>query len=310
MSKTTYWLIRKTCEFLGKDWPFENIKIFNGYYNHYRAGDTVDDYAFCINSKLLYLCNLRNHHKKTFEHFLKENVPTGIDHLLFNRNDTNEKFQTEEEILEELVKTFKETKGIILVLLSGLDITRIETIYHACRRCNKTFLIDFFTANVLKTINKKAKDSVPFPSREDHIDVCVYYPDGLLSVAEERETEKKFVDSFFKRQNVWYNFYLSELDKMTGGIVMLVHPNVQADLEHYLHQYSGGCLINSMPECYKQDPKTRQFLDFIAYKGMAIKDINTSGHVDLPTFKKVVETVKPKNLVNVLTVADCEIVEL
>jgi ribonuclease J len=107
MNKTTYLLIRKMCEFLGKEWSFENIKIINGYYDHFRAGDEVDNYVFCINAKLLYLCNLRNHNKKIFDYFLKKHVPIGIDHLLFNGNDTNEKFQTEEEILEELVKIIR-----------------------------------------------------------------------------------------------------------------------------------------------------------------------------------------------------------
>jgi ribonuclease J len=53
---------------------------------------------------------------------------------------------------------------------------------------------------------------------------------------------------------------------------------------------------------YKDQPgSTKDFLDFIAGRGMPIKHIHTSGHADLDGLKRMVNAVKPKNLVPIHT---------
>jgi ribonuclease J len=83
---------------------------------------------------------------------------------------------------------------------------------------------------------------------------------------------------------------------------MLVRPSVRYDLERYLHNYSDGCFIYSMWGGYKnKSGSTKDFLDFINSKGMPIKDIHTSGHADLDGLRKMVDTVRPKNIVPIHT---------
>jgi ribonuclease J len=91
---------------------------------------------------------------------------------------------------------------------------------------------------------------------------------------------------------------------MADQLVMIVRPSVQPDLERYLHKYTEGCFIYSMWEGYINRPgKTKDFLDFIAAKGMPIndKDFHTSGHADLAGLKRMVDAVRPKNLVPIHT---------
>ena len=320
IGKTTYWLMRKTCEFLGKDWQLTNVHYFN-FMDTIKIGDievhaclmdqsSFDDYSFFIQTshydnehknigkKLLYMCNTRHRGKKVFNYFLKKYVHE-IDYLLIEGNSTGSndgKFQTEEDIFEEFVTTFRQTKGINLVFISEPDVARIETIYRACGTCRKTFLIDFYTASVLKTIHKKAKDTLPFPSRENFIDVLVCYPIELSMITEVREKENEFINHFLNKKYVRYNYYMGDLDKMADNLVMLVRPYFQYDLEHYFHKYTDGCFIYSMWEGHKQEDSNKKFLDFIASNGMRIKNIHTSGYMDLSTLKQAVETIKPKYL--------------
>jgi ribonuclease J len=101
-----------------------------------------------------------------------------------------------------------------------------------------------------------------------------------------------------------YKIGRDKIDEMADKLVMIVRPSVQRDLEQRLNNYTDGCFIYSMWEGYLNQPgKTKDFLDFIAAKGMPIndKDFHTSGHADLAGLKRMVDAVKPKNLVPIHT---------
>jgi ribonuclease J len=235
-----------------------------------------------------------------FEWFCS-NFQKNVDYLLLEGSTigrTDKPFPTENELEEEFVAAFKQTKGIDLVYVSGQNIDRLITIYNACKKCNRTFLIDFYTANVLRTLSKKAKDNkIPFPSRETYPEIKVYYPQFLT---------KRMMDSGLQAEVVYpftaHKIGRNKLDELADTLVMLVRPSVRYDLEHYLHNYNDGCLIYSMWDGYKTKPgSTKDFLDFITTKGMPIKDIHTSGHADLLGLKRMVEAVKPQNIVPIHT---------
>ena len=316
MGRTTHWLIRKKCAFLGGEFRLTKVHFLD-YMNSVKIEDievhacmtdnsSFDDYSFFIHDeacgeKMFFMCNARHREKKIFDYFLKKRNPE-TDYLLIEDSSTggnDEKIQTEEDLLEVFIQTFRQTKGINLVFVSETDIARIETVYRACVRCQKIFLSDFYTASVLKTVNKKARDTVPFPSRENFPEVFVYYPAELLMITEERKKEKEFIDHFLYKKHVFYNFYLDELDKKADRTVMLVSPNVQSDLEKHLHRYSDGCFIYSMREEHRQNENNRKFFDFIAGKGMETKNIHAPARVDSSALKQTVETLKPKHIVHI-----------
>jgi ribonuclease J len=250
---------------------------------------------------LFYSGDFRLHGRsaKNFDWFCNK-IHKKVDYLLLEGSTigrTDKSFPTEDELEEEFVVAFKQTKGINLVYVSGQNIDRLISIYNACRKCNKIFLIDFYTANVLKTLSKKtANNEIPFPSRETYPEIKVYYPKFLT---------QRMIDSG-KKAEVVYPFTSNKigrdkLDELADKLVMLVRPSVRYDLEHYLHKYR-GCFIYSMWNGYKTKPgSTKDFLDFINNKGMPIKDIHTSGHADLYGLKRMVETVKPKYIVPIHT---------
>ena len=52
---------------------------------------------------------------------------------------------------------------------------------------------------------------------------------------------------------------------------------------------------------YKQEKTTKDFIDFLIDKGMTEIQIHTSGHADRDSLKRMVEVLKPKNLVPIHT---------
>lgn len=55
-------------------------------------------------------------------------------------------------------------------------------------------------------------------------------------------------------------------------------------------------------EEYKKETQTNDFIKFLLGKGMTNKDIHTSGHADLGALKRMIDVLKPKNLVPVTSV--------
>jgi len=309
---STQLLIELTNTFTGKEWKVQNahhikhgkkFKIGNIEITPYLVDHAAfDAYAFLIESEgksLFYSGDFRLHGRNanTFDWF-SNNFEAEVDYLFLEGTTigrTDKPFPSESELEEEFVKTFKETKGINLVCVSGQNIDRLETIYHACRRAGKIFLVDFYTANVLKTLNKKSKDSIPFPSTHKFPMLRVYYPSSLTKIIDERGLKKLFSPPI-------YTISKDKFDEMADKLVVVVRPSVQHDLERYLHKYTDGCFIYSMYEGYKNQPgKIKDFIDFIAGKGMPIKDIHTSGHADLESLKKMVGIIKPKHIVPIHT---------
>jgi len=310
----TQLLIELTNTFTDKKWTVPNAHHIK-HDKKFKIGDieitpylmdhaAFDAYAFLIEAggkSLFYSGDFRLHGRKAkmFDLFI-DNFKKSVDYLLLEGSTigrTDKPFPTESELEDEFVETFKQTKGINLVYVSGQNIDRLVTIYRACKKCAKSFLIDVYTANVLKTINKKANKNIPFPSVENFPEIKVYFPHRLTNLIVERGMKEEFVDKFRV-----HKISKNDLDKMASQLVMLVRPSVQNDLEYKLHKYDDGCFIYSMWDGYKNQPgRTKDFLDFISSKGMPIKDIHTSGHADLSGLKRMIGAVKPKHIVPIHT---------
>jgi len=308
-------LIELTNSFTGKEWTIQNARHFKSG-KKFDIGDikitpyqmdhaAFDSYAFLIEAdgkSLFYSGDFRLHSRKSklFDWFA-DNLKANVDYLFLEGSTigrTEKPFKTESELEDDFVNTFKETKGINLVYVSGQNMDRLVTIFRACRKTRKIFLIDFYVANILKTLNKKVNTNIPFPSNQTFPEIKVYFPHFLTNRMEKEGKMLEKVSPFMPNK-----IGKDEINKMADKLVMLVRSSVQYDLEKHLKKYTDGCFIYSMYEGYKKQPgSTKDFLDFITEKGMPIKDnLHTSGHADLNGLKRMVEVVKPKYIVPIHT---------
>jgi hypothetical protein len=85
--------------------------------------------------------------------------PKSVDLLLMEgscvgRDDQT--FPTEDDLAPRFVDLFRQTPGMPLVWCSGQNIDRIVTIFKACRDAGRQFILDMYTAEMLRaTGNKK-----------------------------------------------------------------------------------------------------------------------------------------------------------
>ncbi len=257
-----------------------------------------DAYSFLIEAhgkSIFYSGDFRGHGRKekVFKWFL-HNAPQQVDALLLEGtaiSEDNTLFKTELEIENELLERFRKRDRINLTYVSGQNIDRLVSIFRACKRLNKTMVVDVYVATILKELSKFA--SLPHPSPV-YSNVRVMFP-FHTSRKLSRQGDASILYQFRD-----YKITKDEIGKQAGDIVMLVRPSMQKDLEH-IEGIEGGNLIYSMWEGYLEKPHTRQFIDYLTGRGYTMYAIHTSGHADTQTLRQMVEAMQPKTIVPIHT---------
>jgi len=309
LGKASHKLIELTAIFGGRKPVINNPKYFTSY-EKFTFGDIeitpyfmdhacCDAYAFLLcgeGKTLFYSGDFRGHGRKmkSFYKFLHI-APKNVDYMLMEGTSisrSNKRFETEEQLEKQFLKTFKDTKNINLVYVSGQNIDRLVTIFRACRKCGKLFVIDFYIANVLFELAELGY-GVPFPS-DNFPEVKVYFPSRLT----------KRIQSFGRHDLIdrfnQFSINYEEINEKTKNIVMTVRSSMDYEIKQ-IKNLKRATLIYSMWEGYKDSSSTKRFLDDIVKRGATINTIHTSGHADNYTLKKMYSAVMPKNLIPIHT---------
>jgi len=278
----------------GKPFSIGDIEIIPYLMDH----SAFDSYAFLIKdggTSLFYSGDFRRHGGKTkaFDWFA-HNVEKNVDYLLLEGTTIGRidvELKTEDDLEAELVKIFKEGKGINLIYTSGQNIDRLVSIYRACKRTGKTLAIDFYIAAVLTELSKFGK--IPYPSK-NFPEIRVFFPYRLSRMISDRGN--KDILYRFKEFKITKAQISGQFDKT----VMIVRPSMKTDLEH-IKNLKNGIFIYSVWSGYKKEDATQEFIKFLTSRGMIQREIHTSGHADRNTLKRMVEVLNPKNLVPIHT---------
>ena len=150
-----------------KTFKIGNISITPYWADH----SAFDAYSFLVEANgksLFYSGDFRSHGRKAkVFYWFTHNAPQNVDYLLLEGTTIGRKskpFKTEPEIENELVDVFKQQGKINLIYTSGQNIDRLTSIYKACKRTGKTFVVDVYVAKVLSELSKFA--GIPYPSRD------------------------------------------------------------------------------------------------------------------------------------------------
>ncbi len=185
-----------------------------------------------------------------------------------------------------MVELFKQKGKINLIYTSGQNIDRLTSIYRACKRTGKIFVVDVYVAKVLKELSKYA--GIPYPS-DTFNNIKVIFSVATNKI--DKEILYEFTDFKIKRE---------EIDNQCSNIVMVVRPSMKRNLDK-MDKIDGGNFIYSMWEGYLQKAYTKNFIDYLQNRQFTFFSLHTSGHADTQTLKKMVEAIKPKKIVPIHT---------
>ncbi|KAA3598480.1 MAG: MBL fold metallo-hydrolase [Candidatus Scalindua sp. AMX11] len=179
-----------------------------------------DAYSLLIETNgksLFYSGDFRSHGRKAkVFYWFTHNAPQNVDYLLLEGTTIsrdNKPFKTEPEIESELTNLLKRQGKINLIYTSGQNIDRITSIYKACKRTGKIFIVDVYVAKVLKELSKYA--GIPYPS-DDFENLKVMFP-YFTSRRLKNEGNEKVLYQFKK-----YKITKEEISKQSDKIVMIV----------------------------------------------------------------------------------------
>ena len=257
-----------------------------------------DAYSFLVEANgksLFYSGDFRSHGRKAKAfYWFTHNAPQNVDYLLLEGTTIsrdNKPFKTEPEIENELVEVFKQNGKINLIYTSGQNIDRLTSIYKACKRTGKLFVVDVYVAKVLKELSKYAGITYPSENFENLKVMFPYFTSRRLI----NEGNEKILYQFKK-----FKITKEEISNQSEKIVMIVRPSMQKDLEN-INGIEGGNFIYSMWEGYLNKSDTMKFVNYLTNRKFTLHKIHTSGHADTKTLKKMVEAIKPKNIVPIHT---------
>ncbi len=252
-----------------------------------------DAYAFLVSAdgkRLFYSGDLRGHGRKAraFEALLKH-PPADVDVLLMEgttigREDTGKGFKTEQELEAAFVAQIKSTQGLCLAWSSGQNIDRIVTIFRACKQTGRQFIIDLYTAEILRATGNP---NVPQGTWEG---VLVYVPE-----AQRRQVKRQATFELIERYRQ-QRIFPERLAEAAPNAVMLFRPSMSAELER------AGCLGNasliySLWEGYLAQDRLRPFHDWLSRNQIPLVPIHTSGHASVADLKRLAQAIQPKRLI-------------
>jgi ribonuclease J len=239
-------------------------------------------FAFLIeadNKRVFYSGDFRAHGREieTTENIIK-NPPENIDVLLMEgssleRLNPDQKFETEEDLERQFSETFKNTRGLALLYPSSSNAARIISIYRAAQSVGRILVLSSYTGLQLMMLK-----------------------DNRLPSFINSDVKKLVVKSSGKRHEITAEQMLIAPDKYVyvvgRGNLSLLKSMLTTDATYIYSMWSG---YNEPGEF------AYPILEQMQTCGVKITNIHTSGHADIPTLRRFLESITPKILVPIHT---------
>ena len=250
--------------------------------------------------RVLHTGDFRSHgvKGKIFEKNLKEINQVDLivtEGTSLSRN--NEKYKTEDKLIEEAINIFNKYDQVF-IMQSSTNIDRIRGFYKASKKTDKNFIQDVFTSNIVLSLNN---DNIPNPKK--FTDVYTWIPTRYKDKSYKFKTKSIYPLKKYSKQKSYIN----------NKYALMVKTSMIKDIEKLYNKnhITNACLIYSMWEGYKEKTEMKEFFQNIKKYGISdIIDLHTSGHADKDTIKLLnnlnatkvipIHTTCPEELTNIL----------
>lgn len=240
-----------------------------------------DAYAVLVESegkRLFYTGDFRAHGRKSkLTDQLIDDPPKNVDILLMEgtcigRED--QQFSTEDDLVPRLVEIFKNTSGMPLVWCSGQNLDRIVTIFKACRKSGRQFVIDLYTAEMLRATGNERMPQASW--------------DGIRVFLPFNQKLKIKTENAFHVSNPYYPYriYPETFAEVAAESVLLFRPNMVRELER-AKCLAGACVVCSEWQGYLEKESNKWFVEWLERTGTPLKPCHTSGHASISDLRRM-----------------------
>jgi ribonuclease J len=265
-----------------------------------------DSYALLVEGggrRVFYSGDYRAHGRKaTLVRKLCAHPPQGVDVLLLEgthvrRNDLGVIGPDEYELELAMAKTFRSTRGLGVVFSSAQNIDRLVTVYKACKRSERTLVVDLYTATIAGATDK---DTIPQP-RSHRLRVYVPNRQRIL-VKESGEFDR--VDTLRR-----HRIFLEELRASAAELVMIIQGSTLAELAR-ASCLEGAAAIWSLWPGYLEHGSGRRTAKLLKEQGVPLIHLHSSGHARVEDLQELAAAMGAARVVPIHTSAPERFAEL
>ena len=260
-----------------------NIRITPYFCDH----SAPDSYMLLIegNGKsILYTGDFRATGRKSFDALL-DRFPEKIDTVIAEgTNFFSYKVFGERALEQKLTDVLNHTGKPVFLIASTTNIDRIVSVYKACVRSGREFLIDIEEERILEIMGETVPKAKTFGK------VKVYYPKPITK-------ELPFCD--VREKSVAIRTLVAKTD-----YVMLIKTSTLPYLKKLANlgaDLKGATLVYSLWTGYLETAMMQRFIAEIKQLGMNVVKLHASGHADKNTIKKLLIRCCPNEVVWVHT---------
>lgn len=284
----------------------------------------VDAFGFLVEAdgkRLYYSGDFRAHgrRKQAFDWFLSD-PPREIDLLLMEgtmMGRENVSFADEDSVEQGMLEALRTNDDRACFLIcSGQHIDRLCAAYRAAIRAGRTFVLDIYTAYILRTVASRFP-SLPDINTAQNIKVLTKgFTAGVhySRIVDNREYFGAFAQDIFHKDT------LITIDEIMS------HPSHYflkiSNFTDLLERLDNCSVIFSMWQGYLEEPKYRNLKH---HPKVSFHEIHTSGHAVREDLQRFASILKPKRLIpihtekaeeydsmfdNVTLLCDCETLEI
>jgi len=253
-----------------------------------------DALAFMIDAegkRIFYSGDFRGHGRKhiVFDNIIKD-PPKNIDYLLLEGSHIEKQdgdCNTEDAVELRLTELLNDKEKLYFIATSSQNIDRIVSIYRACKKTGRTFVIDPYTALILEAA-KSVSYAIPQHDWREHMKIL------FVETRHTKIMQKDGILEKFKKSEVKYEDILKDKGKYLIKDAFALRNKFAMD-----KNLSKTTLIYSMWDGYLgDDEKLRLFWE---ENKVPIIHVHTSGHAHIADLKKFAEALSPKSIIPIHT---------
>ena len=300
--------------FTGEEILNNNFYIYKSF-EEFRIGDftitpylvdhsAADAHALLVEAdgqKILYSGDFRANGRKSklFDKMINNEKLNNVDVLLMEGTmleRSNDDFPDEKSVENKIYETIKENDYVSFMIGSSQNIDTIISVYRACKRTNKIFVIDIYTAWVLEKFKIASKH---IPNMEwENIQILTKHGKYYKRLKENPELFSGFKNEIFK-----HAVDLNAVAKNPSNYFFKISP-------WHIEKVINKTKVNMANIIYSQWKGYRE-KEFSTEDTVELYDrlesrhkwvyAHTSGHADLDALKRYATTINPKKLIPIHT---------
>jgi len=267
----------------------------------------VDAFGFLVEAegkRVYYSGDFRSHgmKEKVFNWFLAD-PPKDVDLLLLEgtmMSRIGQDSDKESNIEEQMLDILKAATGPCFMIGSGQHIDRLCAAFRACKRANRIFVIDIYTAYVLRLVSDRFKTVPDFANKHIRVLTKGFTAGSHFSTVDaNRRLFKDFIPDIFSPET-----QIDKKEVLDNPRKYFLKVSNFSDLLAALESTQISVIYSQWGGYKKEKINPKRFKIFVDLENnpnIDFHDVHTSGHAIISDLQKLAKAVNAKMLVPIHT---------